>query len=74
MLSFYHGKICISPKIFPFAHFEKKMGKFREKYIFPPKFTHDLPSASSALVNIGFLVEDYERIHNTSKVSKREGF
>jgi len=27
-----------------------------------------------ALVNIGFLVEDYERIHNSSKVSKREGF
>jgi len=41
---------------------------------FPRNLLTIFPSASSAFVNIGFLVEDYERIHNSSKVSKRDGF
>jgi len=78
MLSFYHGQ---NREQFVFSKWannspilREKLGKCREKYIFPRNLLTIFPSASSALVNIGFLVEDYERIHNYSKVSKRDGF
>jgi len=47
------------PKMFPFfsqkgelfAHFEKKMGKFREKYIIFSKFSRDFTDTTYSLQN-----------------------